>query len=472
MSVGADGRREQSAGGLSRALRDVLSELCRELGPSWARIGGIGLAAQGGSMAIVDRETGRPRTPLVLWNDARAFRHLGRVTAGRPPAWWRAFSLRDEPGMGLARLEWVRETRPELLVPGNLYAGAGEILYHALTGAWRQDACNAHQIGCYDAVRHELTPKPLRGTGVPLSFFAPLREGHATRPLAPRLARETGLREGIPVAGPYMDHEAGYLSVATTSRRPLQCSLGTAWVGNFVVPERSSCGSPSWLPIPSPAGPGRLVIQPLLTGNVTWDWALETWVDPDRGRALARQDEIFRESLLPPRGLVAIPWLNRPNPLETAANGAGCLLGVSPATTREDLLRATAAGMTCELARVLDAVKSRRRVSALILSGGASKGEHFRRLLSALFAPLPCFRVTEEDSMGARGCLHAFGGPASRARVARAEAPRARDARDILDGYATYLRAFDRLLGGVPAGRPFRFGERTSTSTRGGETRT
>ncbi len=455
VSVGRDGRREQGARDLIRALGSVIGSLRRGLGSRRKGIAGIGLAAQGGSMLIADRRSGRALTPLVLWNDARAFAHLPRLTARRPPAWWRAFSLRDEPGMGLARLLWLKGTRPELIHGRNIYAGAGELLYHRLTGAWRQDSCNALQAGCYDAVRGALTARPLGPLGVPLSFFAPLRDGHGTHPLSARAARELDLCEAIPVAGPYMDHEAGYLSVRAATRRPLQCSLGTAWVGNFILPPGSEGGSPFQLAIPSPAGEGRLVIQPLLTGNVTWDWALENLVDGGRARALAKGDAVFSEALLPPPGLVALPWWNRPHPFERGSNGAGCIVGLSPSTTRADLLRAVAAGMAFELARVFEALPAHRVIDGVILSGGASKGRHFRRLIAALFRPIPVFRVTDEDWMGSRGCLFGLSPRAASAAVERLGIPAGTEVAAIRRAFEVYRRTFDRIYGDIPAGRPY-----------------
>jgi sugar (pentulose or hexulose) kinase len=458
IAVGPDGRREQSGSELREALRSAVGALRRSLGDRAAGIAGIGLAAQGGSMLIADRRTGRPRTPLVLWNDARAFAFLPRVTARRPPAWWRSFSRRDEPGMGLARLAWLRQERPGLLDGRNIYVGAGELLGHLLTGAWRQDACHALQTGCYDAVRDCLTAKPLRALGVPVSFFAPLREGHRTLPLAHREAGDLGLPAGIPVAGPYMDHEAGYLSVAGTTARPLQCSLGTAWVGNFLVPEGSGGRSPIQLSIPSPLGPGRLVIQPLLTGNVTWDWALETFAGGGRARALAAADRIFAEALLPPAGLAALPWLNRPNPFLPGALGAGCFVGASPTTTRADLLRAAAAGMAFELRRVFDSLVAKKAIDGAVLSGGASKGRYFRELIAALFRPIPTFRAVEEDWMGARGSLYALSPAVVSVAAERVELPEGFDIAAVRRAYDGYLRTFARIGGDVPAGRPYEIG--------------
>lgn len=456
LKVETDGGREQSPTAIERALSKSLRDLEAELGKEWRKVEGVGLASQGGSTLIVRRDSGRPLTPLILWNDARAFPHFHRIARSRTAKWFRSFSFRDEPGMGLARIEWLRERSPELISRENLYVGVGEWMLHRLTGVYRQDACNALQSGCYDAKREELTGKPLKDLGLAADFFAPLRRGHESLSLSSSAAARFHLREGIPVLGPYNDHEAGYLSVSGVSKNPLACSLGTAWVGNFNLPSGVEGRSPFQFIIPSPLkGKGSLVIQPLLTGNVTWDWALGRFVSRDPRRAIELQQAIFGESILPPAGLTALPWVNRPNPWVEDAVGAGCLLGMNSSTQPADLLRAVAAGMCYEFERVFQQVKSSRTVDSIVLCGGASRGMHFQEMMAGLFDPLPVHRILDEDSMGTRGCLHAFGG-----KIARVEAPPVAlsgrlDLHALEQGRRFYHDAFRRLYAEVPAGAAY-----------------
>ncbi|GMW03040.1 MAG: hypothetical protein AMXMBFR84_41760 [Candidatus Hydrogenedentota bacterium] len=456
VETGADGRREQSPAALLGAMRRALKAVGQTMG-GLKGVCGVGVAAQGGSMIIADRASGRALTPMTLWNDSRALPEFRRLLEVRTPHFWRKFSMRDEPGMGLARLIRLQRTMDGLFRDSNIYAGAGEFLYFHLTEQWRQDCGNAAQIGCYDAWSNKLIAEPAAIAGAPLSFFAPLRPGHQTQPLSEVAARKLGLVAGIPVAGPYMDHEAGYMSCERDAVRPLQCSLGTAWVGNFVVPVSSTARSPFQIVVPSPIGSGRLIVQPLLTGNVTWEWALKCFVDRSERRALEKQRAVFDESLLPTDGLVAMPWLNRPNPIRPDVVGGACFVGCGPLTTPADLFRAVAAGMCYELARVFELVKVRSEIDCVILGGGASKGQHFRQLIAALFAPLPVFQIEGEEWMGARGCLRVFGKAVSLARTKRIAISNRTDIQSIRQGYEMYGLAWKTLYGNVPAGKAIRF---------------
>jgi sugar (pentulose or hexulose) kinase len=319
---------------------------------------------------------------------------------------------------------------------------------------------HAMQSGVYDTRSNTLSKELAALADTTPEFFAPLRNGHETHPLSGPAAQALGLPEGIPVAGPYMDHEAGFLSVSGTSGHPLQCSLGTAWVGNFCLPEGITGTSPFQFAIPAPHAEGQLVIQPLLTGNVTWDWALHTFVDNDPDRALEKQATLFAERILPAPGLVAVPWLNRPNCLAPEALGSATIHGVSPSTDHAELLRAVAAGMCLELARVFAAVTEAGIIDSLVLSGGASQGPQFRQLLAALFEGVPVHRVEEERWMGTRGVLYAFDRACAQARLCPVE----RDgdkALDVQGARAIYQEVWKRVCGHVAAGQAY-------TITKGG----
>jgi sugar (pentulose or hexulose) kinase len=432
-----DGGREQPMGSLDRALGDCLRAVRERLGRKWRTVRGVGIAAQGGSSIIASRATGRPLTPMILWNDGRTRAHAADLERRQPPARWRRRSLGAAPPAGLGRLLWLREGRPELFREENIHIGAGEYLFFALTGVWRQDAGNAIQIGSYDAARERLEPGLLDLVGVPLSFVAPLRRGHETAPLSRRGARRLGLDEGIPVAGPYIDQEAGYLSAVGVTRS---------------LPSGRRGSSPSELVLPAPVGRGRLVVQPLLAGNRTWDWALGTFGGAEPLRTAARA---FGRALLPARGLTLVPWLTLPNPLEPSAQGSGALLGLSDRTSAEDVLRAAACGLSFELLRVLASVRDGGLVDGVVLGGGASKGPWFRTLIAALFEPLPVLHARDEDSGVARGALFALDPRVARSRSRRVEPPPPAVGERVRERYEAYRAVFERFCGRVAAGRPY-----------------
>jgi sugar (pentulose or hexulose) kinase len=453
-------RREQRPAALDNSLGGALHKLRADLGASWQKISGVGIASQGGSTIIADRASGRPLIPMILWNDARHSSLSDKIAGLFPDAFWRRFALRDAMPDGLARLAWLQEHDPGLFAPENIHIGAGEYLLHQCTGVWRQDAGNAIQIGTYNAARATLDPAALGRLGLSLDFVAPLRDGHETYPLSRQGAKRLGLPEGIPVAGPYIDQEAGYLAAAAAGEGPLQLSLGTAWVGNFMLPRDNRGWSPFQLVLAPATGTGRLVVLPLLTGNAGWDWALARFADASRDDSFAAAARVFAKRLLPPPGMGAIPWFAQPNPLVAGTFGGGCFWGIGPDTPPEDLLRAVAAGMAFEAARVFGQLRDSGAVQSVVLTGGGRNAPYLRALLAALFAPLPVLCESDDDLAVSRGAVSAFGGAAGRCRLRAVPLPRQPEPGRIADAIREHEAVYGKLCGEVANGRPYRVEKR------------
>ena len=455
-TIGAGGR-EQDMPVVLRALQRIARRLQNAHPAAWARIAGTGVASQGGSSVIAARG-GAPRTPMLLWNDARAYAHLADVLKLLPAPFWRKVALRDAPAHGLARILWLQKERPEAfdeLRGDALHVGAGDFLYFTLTGVWRQEAGSAIQIGAYNAVAEKLDARPLNAVGLSLDSVPPLREGDTTSPLSVRGAALLGLRAGIPVAGPYIDQEAGYRCAAATTAAPLHASLGTAWVGNFQVDKRKAGYAPYQLVLPAPDRGKRLIVLPLLTGNAAWDWALREFAGGVNARALAKANALLESEPFPHAGLHFLPWSAQENPLLAGAYGGGAFVGMSTNTAREDFLSASALGLVCEFARVFAELRDKRIVKSVVLNGGASKSGYFRRLMASLLAPLPVLWQTDSDLAGARGALVAFDSGASRGVLKRVPLPGGRFHAEARQRAAEYNTIVERLYGHVRAGRPY-----------------
>lgn len=444
-----DGTREQKVNEIRMAVLAGIEQVVGALGPK-DRVAGIGLSAQGGSGAVVDRSTGRPRTPMYLWNDLRFMPHLPAIEAKKSSNWWRQLGRREGPGWGLGRIDWLKKTRPTAFTGDTMYVGVGELVFHMLTGQWVQDACNALQQGCFRVSTRRIDREALGLVGVGESFVAELRMADRSHRLT---ARIMGIELGIPVVGPYMDHESAWRACSANAR-VLQVSLGTAWVANFAMPRTAKYSSPFQLVVPSPTrDDDDLVIQPLLTGNITWDWV---WRDllgaRDAADGAARVWGPAGRNVLPPAGLIALPWLNMPSPTHPSRTGAGALWGLSPTTSREEMARAFAAGMAHELRRVLaDVIADGSRT--VVLTGGASKANGWRRLVAMALGKVRC--VQDGSITGCRGAIASLSPAAGHVRPGPQIRVSPREQTDFNNDHERYLALFQKLYGSVEVGGRF-----------------
>jgi sugar (pentulose or hexulose) kinase len=210
--------------------------------------------------------------------------------------------------------------------------------------------------------------------------------------------------------------------------------------------------------IPSPVrADDDLVIQPLLTGNVTWDWVWRELLGAASAAAAAKS--LWRSGVLPSPGLTALPWLNMPHPWLPGVHGGGILSGISPTTTRRDLARAMASGMAHELRRVLSEVLP--RCETAVLTGGAARAAGWQQLAAlALGVPTrPAESPMEASLVGCRGAVAAIAPAAGAFRPGAPIRTSLRDRQAFGEQHAEYCTSFERLAGDVPAGGRFRFVE-------------
>ncbi|MHC4887080.1 MAG: xylulokinase [Planctomycetota bacterium] len=443
----ADGTREQVIPSLHKNLKAIFSDLKKELGGEWARVTGLGLASQGGSLIVVDPDSGKALSPMRLWNDLRGHELTDMVAKTRSTSFWKTRSYVNGPAHGLPRLLRFAGDERSLFKGSPTIAGAGDSLFHHLTGVWRQDAGHAVQVGSYNWKKERLEPEIFADSGLKGIDVSPLRRGHESHPLAAGAARRYGLPAGIPVLGPYMDHEAGYLALGGLSKRPLQCSLGTAWVINASVPQSFERSMNGQLILPGLHGRGRFCVTALATGNVVWDWALQTFFGSHDGEAVKAADRLLAKECFPPTGLVALPHLNRLNPWDGKSPGAACLVGIGSHTRPEDLLRASVAGLVYEFTRSVERSYGRRTFDSLILGGGTSRCPAIRTLISALFPKHPVYALRDQTAGGTWGAVEQFSRASGKIDRVRVRVPSKTIEKKAADGYRLYQTVRNSIYG-------------------------
>jgi glycerol kinase len=83
------GAMEQDARGVWRAVRRTLLATLETAGRSLADVAAIGVTSQRASAVLWDKRTGRPLTPLVLWNDLRGVARADELRAKGFMLFWR-----------------------------------------------------------------------------------------------------------------------------------------------------------------------------------------------------------------------------------------------------------------------------------------------------------------------------------------------------------------------------------------------
>ena len=385
----APGHAEQDAGDWERAMTTALERFAAEVDP--ATIAAIGLTAQTNTHLFVGTD-GAPLAPAIVWQDVRATEDAARLDAGIDEAtrlaWWGA-PMPIDASHALARMAWMRRTRPERWERTASVLLPKDHCLRFLTGELASDALS--NIGLVGA----------DGEHVPAMLA--LVPGAAER-LPPLAAADTiagTVRADLPFAGTpiavgTMDAWAGMLGLGVARAGDAMYLGGTSEilgiVGDAIVP------TPGVLVMPERLGV-RLHVGPTQSGWASLAWcAALLGVTPAEAIALAETHDPGRPCPL------FLPHLEGERAPLWDANARGLFLGLDSASDRAALARAVLDGVACSARWLLDALvrSADGTPERLRLGGGGARSALWNRLRAdTLGVPLEVVRVADAGTLGA-----------------------------------------------------------------------
>lgn len=368
------------------------------------RVRAVGVAAQMHGVLLLDRR-GRPLTPFVTWQDARA---------AERPVWLDALRRRAgrplHPGYGAVTLAWWASGR-ERVRGAACAANIGDLAVADLCGIARPavSASIAHSWGLCDATAAGWDPGVAARLGIPFSWLpAMVPDGGAAGVVASAGACGWGLPPGIPVAATVGDQQAAALATLRDPATDIAITIGTGAQVAIVTDVATTTAAPEATWEVRPFFDGRaLLTAASLNGGAAWLWfarAVRRWCAAATGRAPDEMTLFLRLNRLGLRArkeaAVVPQWYGERTDGQTA-RGAILDLGAEPPD-----LGALARGVARGLARNLrlrlppEALQGRRRV---VGSGNAlRRNPLLRAMIREEFGlPLAMTRTVEETATGA-----------------------------------------------------------------------
>jgi glycerol kinase len=328
-----------------------------------------GLDHQGESVLAWDRETGKPLSPIVVWQDKRSQEVLDELTEFEDEV-KRLSGLPFDPYFSAAKLAWllrydddVKGAREE----GRLRMGTVDsFLCDRLGAGFATEPATASRTqlqridrpGRFDERLCEIF-------GVPIEVLPEIRE---TAGDLGALKHESWPVE-LPFRGQVVDQQAALAGAACVEPGRVKATYGT---GVFVLAHVGE-------QVPEPAGGllptvawsigGR--VEYALDGGVFAAGAMLEWMcnqlgiaeDPPALSKLAREAESSAGArVLPGLAGIGAPWW-RPN-------ARAVISGIYGGTTRENVARAALEGIAWRVADVVAAIRETAPVEALRVDGG------------------------------------------------------------------------------------------------------
>ena len=344
------------------SVAGALAELAGELGP----VAAVGISSMAETGLLLERRTGRPRTPFLPWFDTNSAGQAARIARrGNAAERFRRTGLHPSHKCGLARLLWLRD---ELGVDleGCTWLSVADYLAYRLTGRVATDYTLAARTQAFHLDGRAWDEEWLRTWDLDPGLFPPALPGDA---VAGRVAASlAGLAAGTPVVVAGHDHVCAALAAGATRPGVVMDSMGTAEVllGTLETP-RGAGQEPALGPAQLESGLlyGLHVLPGLYfwLGSLSMSGGSVEWLRGLLGHerlSYGKLQALVAGAGPQPTGILYFPYLSgKGSPV--AGGGAasmGAFLGLSAAHTRADLARAVLEGTAYEIERLRRAAEA------------------------------------------------------------------------------------------------------------------
>jgi glycerol kinase len=349
-------------------LEAVAAAIAELLADPPGEVVACGLDHQGESVLAWDRETGKPLSPIVVWQDKRSQEVLDRLT-DREAEVKELSGLPFDPYFSAAKLAWLLEHEDsvkEALEAGRLRMGTVDsFLCDRLGAGFATDASTASRTQLHRLGTPGFDRRLCEIFGVPPEVLPEVRDSAGEL----GTLRHQSWPAELPLRGQVVDQQAALAGAACVVPGRVKATYGT---GVFVLAHAGS-------EIPRPAG-GLLPtvawsidggVEYALDGGVFAAGAMLEWMcrelglaeDPPALSRLAREAESAAGArVLPGLAGIGAPWW-RP--------GARAMIaGIHGGTSGANVARAGLEGIAWRVADVVAAIRETIEVETLRADGG------------------------------------------------------------------------------------------------------
>ncbi|MBA2314450.1 MAG: hypothetical protein H0V87_03605 [Chloroflexi bacterium] len=381
---------------LLATLTTTLDALVARSAGHLSRVAGAGVSCFLHSVAAFDRDR-RPISPLLSWADTTSAAAAADLRATlEPGAVW------AETGAPLHASYWpakiLRLRSADAGAGARLFAGAPEILWHALTGQFGIDLSHASGTGLLDRASGGWHAGLLRALRLDPDALPQILPGAAAAPLAGWSAERYADLRDVPWFAPWSDAWCGNVGLGAVAGGPAALQVGTSGAIRVIQPGAAP-------PVPAGLFAHRLADgTSLLGGQLSEGGGVAAAVARLVGSTTRALERGAFELPADGHGLTILPFLAGERGTGYHERARGTVTGLGLGTTRAELYLATVEAIALRFAAI------DRRLAAhlghpprIVASGGAlARSELLAAVLAgALGRPFERSTVAEASARGA-----------------------------------------------------------------------
>jgi glycerol kinase len=351
---------EHDAGEIWDNVRRLATD-CVERAGAASRLAGIGIANQGETVLVWDRETGRPLAPAIVWQDVRTQPEMD-VLARDDQA---AARIRETTGLtadayfSASKLRWLLDHVPGARAragEGRLCAGTVDAwLVFQLTGgaSFATDASTAARTLLFDIRALRYDPWLLELFDVPAAVLPEVRR--SDEPLGTLRGLGPGL-DGTPIVAGLVDQPAALFGQGCLQPGQAKATYGTGcfvYLNTGGVPRPSAHGLLTTIAWQRASGVVYALDGGVFAAGSVVEWLARLGLvsGPEEVDALVASapEPSADVTCVPALAGLAAPYWDR--------NARAAWLGMALGTSRADLVRAALEGVACRVAQVVRAME-------------------------------------------------------------------------------------------------------------------
>ncbi len=339
----------------------------------------VGLSGQMHGATLLGADD-RVLRPAILWNDGRSAAQCVALEAALPDL-GQITGNRAMPGFTAPKLQWVRETEPELFAQVKTVVLPKDYVRLRMTGELASDMSDSAGTLWMDVGKRDWSDTMLAATGLDRSHMPKLFEGsEITGELRADLAEAWGMA-CVPVVAGGGDNAAGAVGVGVVRAGDAFLSLGTSGV-LFLANDSYS---------PNPAGgvhsfchalPGRWhQMSVILSAASCVDWAVKLCGMKDASALFAA----IEARSAPSASEIFLPYLSGERTPHNDPKAKGVLFGLTHESDAAAIGQAVLEGVAFAFRDGMDALSdSGAQIDSITVIGGGAKSHYWGRVLSSV----------------------------------------------------------------------------------------
>ena len=408
-----DGWAEQNPETYWQAVCVATRSLWSEHGLNPARIAGIALTTQRGTVICVD-ENGESLRPAVLWLDQRRCDDLPKL-GGLWGALFKLVGVDDTISQFMADAQgnWLQRAEPQLWARTHKFLFLSGYLTHKLTGALTDSAgCQVGYVP-FNYKTHAWAKQwdwKWRAAGVTADKLVPLVPvGQPLGNLSASASEALGMPAGIPLIASAGDKACEVLGSGALA--PDVACLGYGTTATINTTSAKYVEATRYLPAYPAAVTGHYNTEiQIFRGYWMVSWFKDEFAHAERRAARAQGapteamlDELVAQSPPGAKGLLLQPYWS-PGIREPGPEARGAIIGFTDSHTRADMYRSILEGIAFALRAGRARIQRRTgvNISQLRVAGGGSQSEAAMQITADIFnMPAQRPHVYEASALGA-----------------------------------------------------------------------